>query len=214
MTRKVFKDKAALIGAVVGPDDRVLDVGFLGQGIQMGDPSWPHALLREAAAEVYGVDLSIDRTAFPDASRYQEGDAESFSFPGVAFDAIFAGDLIEHLPNPGLFLASARAHMQAHSTLVLTTPNTFNLFNLAEKLTKDEPTVNADHTCYFNHKTIRVLLDKCGFQLAEIHYVYTLGYTHPESLRKKALNVLYRFVSFFTPKFIETLVITANVKTA
>lgn len=207
---RIFPNKAELISSCVGTTDTVLDIGFWGQGIQHDNPRWPHSLIRSRAKETFGLDLEIDRASFPDTVRYQEGSAEDFSFPGRTFEVLFAGDLIEHLPNPGLFLASCSAHMRETSRLVITTPNCFNLFNIAEKLSKDEPTVNADHTAYFNHKTLRKLLEKCGFEIERIEYVYSLEYEHPESWKKKFLNVIYALVSRFTPKYIETLVVIAK----
>jgi SAM-dependent methyltransferase len=205
----VFHDKSELIKALVKPEHVVLDVGFLGQGIRYDDPLWPHRLIQESAKEVYGLDLKIDRSFFPDTTHYIEASAEDFTFPHTTFDLVFAGDLIEHLPNPGLFLSSVKRHLREGGQLVLTTPNAFNLFNLTEKLSKEEPTVNADHTCYFNIKTLNVLLAKCGFSIEEVGYVYTLGYKHQESMKKKFLNILYKILLPFTKKYLETLVIIA-----
>ena len=39
------------------------------------------------------------------------------------FDAIVAGELIEHLSNPGLFLDCSSRHLQNNGLLILTTPN-------------------------------------------------------------------------------------------
>lgn len=207
---RIFNNKKELIEALVSPEDVVLDVGFSGQGVTVGDEKWPHGILKSRAKEVYGIDLSIDRSLFPDTVRYQETSAENFSFPAVKFDVVFAGDVIEHLPNPGLFLDAVRAHLTPAGKLVLTTPNAFNLFNISEKLTKDEPTVNSDHTCYFNHKTLRVLLEKCSLSTEEIAYLYSLEYTHKESWKKKVLNTIYALLARGTPKFVETLVIVAR----
>jgi 2-polyprenyl-3-methyl-5-hydroxy-6-metoxy-1,4-benzoquinol methylase len=210
MKRRIFKNKAELIASAIAESDRVLDVGFWGQGIQKDDPSWPHTLLKQQTKEVYGVDIEIDTTEFSDTTHYLKASAEDFSFTGTTFDAIFAGDLIEHLSNPGLFLNACHRHLSSGGRLIITTPNCFNLFNIAEKFTKDEPTVNSDHTFYFNHKVLHRLLEKNGFALDEISYVYSLEYTHKESLKKKILNMFYRLFSWCTPKFIETLVIVAR----
>jgi len=207
---RVYRNKAELIRSSVESEDIVLDVGFLGQGIKLGEENWPHGLMQTRAKEVFGLDLKIDREAFPDTVHYIEGSAENFSFPGTTFDLVFAGDLIEHLPNPGLFLESVKRHLAPNGRLLLTTPNAFNLFNLTEKLSKQEPTVNADHTCYFNVKTLRVLLAKCGFELVETGYIYTLEYGHKESIKKKALNILYKLLSLKTTKYLETLVVVAK----
>ena len=206
---RVFKNKRELIKNTVKSEDVVLDIGFWGQGITHTDPNWPHTLLKESGASVYGIDLTVDRAFFPDTERYLEASAENFAFPDIRFDLIFAGDVIEHLTNPGLFLAACAEHLKPEGRLLLTTPNTFNLFNIAGKLANTEPAVNADHTMYFNHKTLRTLLLKCGFSVFRIQYVYALEYTHHESLRKKFLNLPYRLLSWFTPKFMETLVIIA-----
>lgn len=211
--RTIFPNKKALIDQYIHAGSRVLDVGFSGQGVQKESPNWPHALLKNKGAEVWGVDLEIDRESFPNTERYQEESAESFSFPEKKFDVIFAGDLIEHLPNPGLFLTSCAMHMEKGSNLIITTPNCFNLFNLAEKITKDEPTVNHDHTAYFNHKILTKLLEKRGFKVVSIGYIYSLEYTHKESWKKRILNVLYWITSLITPKYIETLVVVAKSAT-
>ena len=206
----MYYDKKELIAKQVNTSDRVLDVGFLGQGIQEGDEYWPHTLLKKQAKEVYGVDLELTEQYAHDA-HYQAASAEAFSFP-ITFDLIFAGDLIEHLSNPGLFLECCKKSLAPGGRLLITTPNTFNLFNMTEKITKREPTVNADHTCYFNRKTLRTLLEKNGMEIVEVSFLYSLGYTYTESWKKKFLNALYWVTSKCTDKFIETLVVVAKAK--
>jgi SAM-dependent methyltransferase len=206
--RESYKNKRELIAHVIGPDDTVLDIGFWGQGKSYGNKDWPHALIQERAKETWGIDLAYDESAVGNPARYRHASAESFDLP-QAFDIIFAGDIIEHLPNPGLFLDSARRHLKPRGRLVLTTPNTFHLFNLTEKLTKREPTVNSDHTCYFNTKTIRQLLKKTGYSVHGFSYLYTLDSEYRQSLKKRLLNVLYRALSWRTTKFLETLVVVA-----
>ncbi len=186
-----------------------MDVGFVGQGIRADHASSSHAVLRSLAGTVYGLDMQgyvPDGPVFP--GQYRQGSAEDFAFP-ERFDVIYAGDLIEHLANPGRFLEASLRHLKPGGRLLLTTPNTFNLFNLAEKLTKPEPTVNPDHTLYLNRKTLKALLEKSGFMMGEVAWVYSLGLTHRESFRKKILNALYWVLVHFTDKFVETLCVTA-----
>lgn len=206
----VYLNKEQLIKAVVKKNtDVVLDVGFWGQGVSIKDKNWPHRLLLNKAQAVYGLDLDYDSTQLSNPEHYSRQNAENFSFP-VKFDIIFAGDLIEHLSNPGLFLESCRRNLKSTGWLVITTPNCFNLFNLAEKLTKLEPTTNSDHACYFNAKTLNTLLKKNHFLIKEVSYLYTLELAYKESVKKKFLNIIYKILSKFTPKFIETLVVIAQ----
>jgi len=205
----IYKNKSDLLRAHIKSNDIVLDVGFLGQGIKENDQRWPHFIIKKFAKDVYGIDLEIS-PEYKQNPHYLEASAENFSFP-VKFDVIFAGDLIEHLSNPGLFLDCCKKHLKPNGKLILTTPNTFNLFNLTEKLSKREPTVNPDHTFYFNSKTLTKLLEKNGIKKSEVNFLYTLGYEHKESWKKKLLNMLYSFLALFTDKFIETLVIIATL---
>lgn len=206
----VYRNKEELIQALVPENGAVLDVGFWGQGTNVSSPKWVHALLRAKNQNVWGIDLEYDEKLLPgDVSHYARESAESFSLP-QKFKTIFAGDIIEHLSNPGLFLDSSKAHLEEGGILILTTPNAFNLFNMAEKLSKDEPTVNSDHTCYFNRKTLAKLLEKNGWDVVAVSYLYSLELTHAESIKKKILNILYALLARFTPKFIETLVVVAK----
>ena len=207
----IYRDKRELVELLVQPTDVVLDVGFWGQGTGQSDPDWVHALLQKRASDVYGIDLDYQEEQVSPQDHYQKTSAESAQFP-VSFDVIFAGDLIEHLSNPGLFLDACARQLKKDGRLILTTPNCFNLFNLAGKLTQFDPTVNSDHVCYFTAKTLRKLLDKNGWETSSVDFLYTLHPKYQESWKKKFLNLLYALSARFTPKYMETLVIVARPK--
>lgn len=205
----IYRDKKALITALIQNGTSVLDVGFWGQGLGFDDPEWPHAMLKHQTSEVYGVDLDYDASRLDPPDHYLKANAEQFDF-SKKFDNIFAGDIIEHLSNQGLFLAACSRNLKPGGTLILTTPNCFNLFNIAEKFTKVEPTTNSDHTCYYNSKTLKKLLQKNGWDVTSIDFLYTLNPKFEESWKKKFLNILYAIFSWWTPKFVETLVVVAT----
>ncbi len=201
----IYANKRTLLEAISNPEFKVLDVGFYGQGVHTGHDNWPHRFIR--AKDLYGVDIEFDRAQFPDTTKYTRQSAESFVVP-EKFDLIIALDLIEHLSNPGLFLTACAKHLKTNGKIVISTPNTFNLFNVVEKITKYDPTVNHDHTAYFNGKTLRTLARKNGLRVEHIDMIYSLENHFTESWKKKILNVVYRFSSFFTDKFMETIVVT------
>lgn len=205
----IFKNKKELIASLISAEDVVLDVGFWGQGTTRQSPDWVHALLRKQAKDVWGIDMTYDVADVPgDPAHYLHASAESFSMD-KKFDVVFAGDLIEHLSNPGLFLACAKQQIVPNGRLILSTPNAFNLFNISEKFSKGEPTVNSDHTCYFNSKTLQQLLRKNGWHVERTDFIYSLGVLHSESWKKKVLNGIYWLFSLLTPRFVETLVVVA-----
>lgn len=215
VNKQVFTvhNKTALLDKLISKEDVVLDVGFWGQGITIDSPAWPHRLLERRAQEVYGIDIAYEEEKLPKQSRYRykRAAAEDFSFD-IKFDVIFAGDLIEHLVNPGLFLDNVKKNLKPGGRLIVTTPNTFNLFVMAGKLTRQEPPINADHTFYFNRRTIKTLFEKCGWEVDSFGFMYTLDYDIKESFKKKVLNIIYKVLSRFTPKFYETLIVVAVPK--
>ncbi|HLD27959.1 MAG TPA: methyltransferase domain-containing protein [Patescibacteria group bacterium] len=207
---KIYKNKREIVNSLIKATDVVLDVGFWGQGVKIGHRDWVHNFLKNRAKDVYGLDLDFDSARLNPSDHYQKANAENFDFK-VKFDVIFAGDLIEHLSNPGLFLNACARNLKEGGSIIIITPNCFNLFHLAEKLSKREPTVNKDHVCYFNEKTITRLLEKNGWQLAEIDFLYSLPIVYKASWKKKFLNFVYWLLSKFTTKFMENMVITAKI---
>lgn len=206
-----YSNKEDLIRRCVKPTDTVLDVGFWGQAHVHDRATWPHKRMREITPEVWGVDLEYDESVLEHKERYQHASAEDFSFD-KKFDVIIALDLIEHITNPGLFLACAKKHLMPGGRIIISTPNTFNLFAIAGKLSRSEPPINSDHTFYFNKPTLYRLFEKCGWSVTSFGVVYTLGDLHVESLKKKILNMLYAFLARRTDKFYETLVVEAVPK--
>ena len=129
----IYKNKTEFIKGNIKNTDVVLDVGFWGQAIQIDDDNWVHKILKDKAKEVYGLDLDYDETLFKD--NYLKANAEDFDFD-VKFDVIFASDLIEHLSNPGLFLNACKRNLKPNGRIIVTTPNTYNLFNLFSKISR------------------------------------------------------------------------------
>lgn len=211
MSSFTVRNKRELINTLFTKDDVVLDVGFWGQAKTNDEGNWPHQMLKDAVSEVYGIDIVYDEDAIPEADRkyYKKSAAENFSFD-TKFDAIFAGDLIEHVVNPGLFLDNAKKHLKPGGRLIMTTPNTFNVFVMAGKLTRPEPPINDDHTFYFNRRTMGRLLEKCGWEVERFGFMYSLENKHKQSFKKLFLNVIYWTLSKFTDKFYETMVVVAE----
>ena len=57
----------------------------------------------------------------------------------------------------------------------------------------------------------RVNGQKNGFEIHEVNFLYTFGYDHKESWKKKFLNLIYYGLSLATDKFAETLVLVSQV---
>jgi len=206
---KIYKNKKELVTSLIDQNDIVLDVGFWGQAVKIDDPNWVHRMLKGCAKEVYGVDLDYDITKLGNPGHYKKQSAENFDFD-MKFDVIFAGDIIEHLSNPGLFLDSCARNLKKGGRLIITTPNCFALYNIAEKFIKNEPEVNPDHTFYFNRMVLKKLLEKNRWQAVGFTYLDDAAEKYALSTKRRFLRFIYRIFSFFTLKFTETLIVIAE----
>jgi 2-polyprenyl-3-methyl-5-hydroxy-6-metoxy-1,4-benzoquinol methylase len=103
--------------------------------------------------------------------------------PDVRFDLILAGDVIEHLPNPGLFLESARSVLASGGRILITTANAFPVVGFAKALL-DHEAVHPEHTAYFSYSTLRCLCELCGLR------VVRFGYYRCEPMTSFSLNTL------------------------
>lgn len=185
-------------------DRRVLDLGAADNRHVAGHQAeglWLHADLAEVAATCVGIDLDPDAVAAlrKEGWDLRVGDVEGLDL-GERFDLVVAGELIEHLPNPGLLLASARRHLAPGGQLAISTPNAFALHarpGLLAPLARTRG-IHPEHVAWYCATTLRQLLTLQDWEVEEIGYCAS-----PSSRAAKATfrRVAYRL----RPGWSETL---------
>jgi hypothetical protein len=76
-----------------------------------------------------------------------------------------AGEIVEHLLNPALFLNAIKALMQTDKTeLIVTVPNAYGIDSLVALLRNVEY-VHPDHNYWFSYYTITNLMRKCQYKI-------------------------------------------------
>jgi SAM-dependent methyltransferase len=185
-----------MLAWVKGP--KVLDVGCTGHFVAVGSPHWLHGRLREKFPSVNGIDISEENAGILRANGFDNihvQSAESFEL-SERFDTIVAGELIEHLANPGLFLQQAKKHLKPGGRVVLTTPNAFSLLFIAYALFKYPRTCeNLQHTCWFCPQTMKELVERSGFKIE--HFALFDDYPPGNSSRRYRFFVAFRRVFGF-----------------
>jgi SAM-dependent methyltransferase len=157
---------------------------YLAQSQQ--DDRFLHTVLGREAAELWGLDSDSDGLAAMRADgveRLVEGDLEALESVSIDadFDVIVAGEVIEHLSNPGLFLRGVRSHMTEKTRLVITTVNAFCAFRTAVyaflgKGGVNEP-IHVDHVSYYSYSTLHRLVSRHGLSVEKTSF-YDLGREH------------------------------------
>lgn len=142
---------------------RVLDAGCGRSLFTEIRPEWPFAIV---GADV-DHDLLLSRKALFGAVRWLVADAHPLPFRAGAFDALFAGELIEHLVDPRPGLAEFHRVVRPGGTLILTTPNRLRLANLVDG---SERPYSPDHLSELSYDEARRLIVDAGFEV-----VYATG---------------------------------------
>lgn len=87
-------------------------------------------------------------------------------FDNLCFDVVVAGEILEHLGNPGFLLQ--RLH-QYKAPLLITVPNAYSSAGFAN-MKKGIENVNVDHKAWFSYRTLRTLVEKCGYEMSEFYW--------------------------------------------
>ncbi len=157
----------------------MLDLGAMDEtayAAKRGRGTWLHEEIAEVATQVMGIDSSPlvppdglrtgDRSAIHPGNIMQLG--AWLNSTDFSPDVIVAGELIEHLENPLLFVKSIKAIDRLKGkTLILSTPNATALHNCLIGLLSREST-HHDHLCIFSFKTLYTLCSRSGFTSWEI----------------------------------------------
>lgn len=170
-----------------------------------------HFELLKKSREVIGFDLNANglqllQRADPDG-RYVCGNAESLNehFPASSMDLVIAGEIVEHLSNPGSFFEACAKVLRPDGILLITIPNSFGIRRYIHSLFGVE-NYHPDHTFYFSENTVATLASRYGFSIYRSRYY---GSKPGTGWKKRAL---YFFIEtlparLFGNHFLEGLVI-------
>ncbi len=164
-------------------------------------------------ADVVGVDYASDVI---DALQGQGvgdnivfGDVEKLDDVPIdgLFDVVLAGDIIEHIDNPGKMLDGIRRFFGPETELVLTTPNAFGLLgNIRYALGRFEE--GREHVLSFNPTNLEQLLNRYSFSVTKMDTCYQHWVDDEHNPISLALaKTLFRLV----PKWGGTLFVRAKL---
>lgn len=164
---RILRDLGELLDTVA-LGKSVLDVGCANYVGEYGF-GLVHGMVLERCVQCVGVDINPAVLKFKqtDKARYFHGNAEEWRLPET-FDTIFAGDVIEHLSNPGKFLEQARKMMHASSELVAVTPNPYGFRNWIGMFRGFEPAIHHEHTMLVPVAGMAELASRYGLRLKEV----------------------------------------------
>src|SRR5436190_3290363 len=193
--------------------------------LHLGCTNWPytgeaiennvllHFELEKTAGEFYCFDYDqqgLDVLADAGAKNLYRADLEKLDDLDLneTFDVIVAGEMIEHLNNPGLFLSGIQRFMNAGTQLVITTVNAYSglrfaIYGLRGKGGTAEP-VHPDHVAYYSYSTLKLLVERQNLQVDEFLF-YDIGSDH-RALNRGILNLINDISVWIGPQLADGLI--------
>lgn len=180
----------------------VLDCGPGGEEIKPDEEWWQnlflHRKIRELARECVGIDndSAAVETLRKMGFDIRLGDVERMNL-GRKFEVVVAGELIEHLSNPGLFLERVKEHLDPGGKLILTSPNAWAIGNLIRAaFGRKLKGINRGHVAWYDLVMLEQLLKRHGFVIEEFYW------------HQRVFRGPYRIVRFFPHWSLSVILIT------
>lgn len=137
-----------------------------------------HLKLNEVSSSVVGLDISSEMIEWLSLNcqinNIRYGNIEKpEDYPQEDFDVILAGEIFEHLSNPGKALDAIRDVIQPGTKLIITVPNAYSLKGFIRAVGGYE-LIHPDHTLHHSPYTLKSLLERHGFTI-ENYFNYVNG---------------------------------------
>ncbi|MCB1006727.1 MAG: class I SAM-dependent methyltransferase [Acidimicrobiales bacterium] len=184
---------------------RVIHVGFVDAGyedMQAQAGTWLHEHLADVATSLVGIDVDeagVERARARGFEAHVADGRDPDGLSGLGLepaDLVIAGEVIEHLDDPGSFLDGLHGLLAPGGTLVLTTPNASGLLNGFAALAGAEIN-HPDHVVLFSWRTLTNLLRRHGWEhVRTATYVPSVKQARGEGAKGRVLGLAGRFVLF------------------
>jgi ubiquinone/menaquinone biosynthesis C-methylase UbiE len=200
----------------------VLDVGNLGDG-----DSFCSDLQKEMDARggtYSGLDSNVGLTEKLKLPRQVVGDLHAAPFEDETFDAIYAGEIIEHTWTPALMIQECRRILKPGGKLILDTPNAFSLMPMLRYLFKKTDSMGDNRVLVYHEakSAFSSLKEKGDILLQPQHKIFfspammrqllqTQGYVlESVGFTAKPSNILHRLLLWMFPQTGQHLCVVAR----
>ena len=168
---RLFARRLAILERYVKGPGRILECGCA-HGFQL-------AWLREQGWDAVGTDVSLMASAYAREHLGLEvitAPLEEAPLPEASFDAAYLVDIVEHLYEPAAALANVRRAVKPGGAILVQVPyELYHWEKAAQALweRKKVGTIAPDavpyHLMFFTPRTLRLMLEKCGFRVLGRH---------------------------------------------
>jgi len=191
----------------------VLHLGCVGYNEENGVVGFLHRKIMAVSKTVYGVDIDQDKLNLlrkedipnlicADVHQINELKFES------PIEVVVAGELLEHLENPGIFLNNIAEFIKKYNCiLVLTVPNAYSLRGFLFGFRGIEYS-DPDHKFYFSYFTLSTFLKRYNLDVGKI---YASRYqSSPATIVKNIVKNIFNLMINKFPFMADGLIFVVN----
>ena len=216
---KLVANRAELITQYC-KDKNVLHLGCVESGTtteSFNDNSLLHLQILKVAKRAIGIDIDekgiefLTKQGIPDLIVFDAQNLSQLQL-NVPIDVIVAGEIIEHIPNPGLLLKGVSQLLdknKSKSILIVTVPNAFSLRHFVPVFLNKKEFVLPDHNFYFSYCTLKALLESSGLKIIDF-YTYSNLHKNLKPLKKFAKKIINQTIFRFAPFCAQGLIAIAG----
>lgn len=180
---------------------KVLDLG-------VGDTDYRflHKFIKENSKFVLGVEIENKRAEklIKEGYNIKIGNAENIDLK-EKFDVVIAGDLIEHLDNPGMFLNNVKKHLRKKGIFICNTPNIYSFnFIIRGLIFGGKVSHFKEHTIGFTNQLLTELFSRHNLRIKK-----TIYFTHNEN---KIGNAIIRIAGSLRKGWHENIILISELK--
>ena len=119
-----------------------------------------HTRILRVAVDVWGVDRKETNRPQVLCADVEQGGW----IPEKEFDVVVAGEIVEHLSNPGLFFEKLKRFT---CPIIITVPNAYCGGRFVTLAKHGYECVHPEHVCWHSYYTLKALVERCGFEVVD-----------------------------------------------
>lgn len=161
-----------------------------------------HLDILKVAKQLVGMDIDcksikyLKQKGVQNLYHFDAEKLEDFDI-NMKFDVIIAGQIIEHLKNPGLFLEGAKQLLKPKGYLIITVPNAISIKRIIKMIFRIDAQ-SPYHSYSFTGNTLKKLLNLCGLEIKEFNSYYVKPDTDIlQRNRSKIINFILKKLPVF-----------------
>lgn len=156
---------------------KVLDVGCVGQDVDMNNELWLHNGIKKVANSLVGVDIQKKGLEIMKENAFDVLHVDELKVSKEKYDLIVMGDVIEHVDSAVEFLKFYKPFLsdsRGGGEMLISTPNFLSAKSIISTLLFNFHSVNEEHTMWLCYKTFFEICNRCEMEIVDFYWIKPL----------------------------------------